>query len=296
MTHSYFVSPDWLEAHLQDPNVRVVDASIFFDVDDEVMIQSGKKQFETHHIPGTVEANLMELSDPTAELPFTVMPHEYFVKALEKMGISDETQVVVYDSGPQVGVEFSASIWAARLAWQMLYAGLTKVSILEGGFDRWLLEGRPVSKEIVEYPEGQLNVQQQDQYFVDKKAVLAAIKADNIQIVDALSPDQYRGVSAPYGPDRAGHIPGSKNVFYGSLADPTTGRLLDREVLSQIFEEAGALDDTVETILYCGFGVGASWLFMVLKELGKEKIAVYDGSMDEWTQDDQLPIEKDSSL
>lgn len=292
MKDSYFVSPNWLEDHLDDPKVRILDATIFFDVADEEMLKSGKKQFESHHIPGTVEANLMELSDAQADLPFTVMPHAEFIKTLEEMGISDDTHVVIYDSGPQVGVEFSASIWAARLAWQMLYSGLTKVSILEGGFDRWLLEGRPVSKEVVEYPKGKLNVQQQDQYFADKEAVLSAIKNPDIQIIDALSPDQYHGKITPYGPDKAGHIPTSYNVFYGGLADPQTGHLLDKVRLSEIFKSAGLLNPSKETILYCGFGVGASWVFMVLKELGHDHIAVYDGSMDEWTQDDQLPLEK----
>lgn len=264
----------------------------FFDIDEEEMLRTGKEQYQNHHIPGAVEANLFELSDPEADLPFTVAKHADFIRALEKLGISNNTHVVIYDSGPQVGVEFSASIWAARLAWQMLLAGLEKVSILEGGFDRWLAENRPVNKEIKKYPLGKLEVSAKSEYLANKQDVLNAIEDETTIILDALSPEQYRGELAPYGEEKAGHIPGALNVFYGSMADAATGELKGHNDLTLLFAETEILSPHIKVINYCGFGVGAAWNFMILKHLGKQEISVYDGSMDEWTMDSTLPIEK----
>lgn len=292
MKHQYFVTPEWLEANLNNKNIRVVDATIFFDLDEEELLKSGKKQYQTHHIPGAVEANLFELSNPQAKLPFTIAKHEDFIKALEDLGISNHTHVVIYDSGPQVGVDFSASIWAARLAWQMLWAGLENVSILEGGFDRWLAEKRPVTKKIKKYPPGELNVIERVDYLATKQDVINAIDDERSVIIDALAPEQYRGEIAPYGDEKAGHIPGALNVFYGLMADPAMGQLKDRNDLALLFLETDALSPDISVINYCGFGVGAAWNFMILKHLGKQKVSVYDGSMDEWTLDSSLPIEK----
>lgn len=282
----------WLEANLNNKNIRVVDATIFFDLDEEEMLRSGKEQYQNHHIPGAVEANLFELSNPEAKLPFTIAKHGNFIKAVEKIGISNDTHVVIYDSGPQVGVEFSASIWAARLAWQMLLAGLENISILEGGFDRWLAEKRPVTKEIKKYPPGELNLIERVEYFATKQDVINAIDDKRSVIIDALAPEQYRGEIAPYGDEKAGHIPGALNVFYGLMADPAMGQLKDRNDLALLFLETDALSPDISVINYCGFGVGAAWNFMILKHLGKQKVSVYDGSMDEWTLDSSLPIEK----
>lgn len=293
MAHQYFVSPEWLEANLDNEQIRVVDATIFFDLDHDEMLRTGKEQYESLHIPGAVEANLFELSDSEAKLPFTVAKHEDFVTKLEEMGISNDTHVVIYDSGPQVGVDYSASIWAARLAWQMLYAGLEKVSILEGGLDRWLAENRATSKEIIRYPKGKLQVEPKEQYYASKEDVMKAIQDDTTNLIDALSPEQFRGEIAPYGEDKAGHIPTSVNVFYGSMSDSETGELLSKNNLALKFLESDALSPDIDIIIYCGFGVGASWIFMILKSLGKQNVAVYDGSMDEWTQDLNCPIERE---
>lgn len=293
MAHNYFVDPDWLEAHLEDPQVRVLDATIFFDLNSEEMLKMGKEQYENFHIPGALEANLFEFSDPNAKFPFTVAESSQVLPMLEEMGISDDTHVVVYDSGPQVGVEFSASIWAARLAWQLLYYGLTKVSILEGGLDRWKAEGKPLSKEIKSYPRGKLNVTTQDKFLASKADVLAAIDSEEISIIDALSPEQYIGQINPYGDKRMGHIPSSFNIFYGDFADPATGKLYGSNDLAMKFIDANALSPDQEVILYCGFGVGAAWDFMILKSLGQDNLALYDGSLDEWTQDPSCPLSLD---
>lgn len=293
LTHKYFVDPDWLEAHLEDPQVRVLDATIFFDLNSEEMLKTGKEQYENFHIPGALEANLFEFSDPNAKLPFTVADASQVIPKLEEMGISDDTHVVVYDSGPQVGVDFSASIWAARLAWQLLYYGLAKVSILEGGFDRWKAEGKPLSKEIKSYPKGKLNVTTQDKFLASKADVLAAIYSEEISIIDALSPEQYNGQINPYGDKRMGHIPSSFNIFYGDFADPATGKLYGSNDLAMKFIDANALSPDQEVILYCGFGVGAAWDFMILKSLGQDNLALYDGSLDEWTQDPSCPLSLD---
>lgn len=291
MTFSYFVTPQWLEEHLNDSTIRILDATIFFDIDEEEMLRSGRAQYESHHIPGAIEANLFQLSDPQAKFPFTVAKPNQIKQVLEELGVEQGSHVVVYDSGPQVGVDFSAAIWAARLAWQLLYAGFEKVSILEGGFDRWLAEKRPVSKEIKSYSSSSLKLDHKPKYLVSKEDVFKAMTDDQVLVIDALPTEQYTGTISPYGENRAGHIPSSQNLFYGNLADPLTGKLHNEETLRSLFNAIPGFKEAQSIIIYCGFGVAASWLFMVLKQLGFDQIAIYDGSLDEWTADPQCPLE-----
>lgn len=289
-----FVTTEWLAERLDDPNLRLLDATTFLKHPEEggyYDVWSGKEAYEKGHIPGAVFADLhKELSDPDAELPFTHPSRERFVEKISELGVGEGTYVVVYDQGAIVNIpEVIASDWASRLAWQLQYEGYDNVAVLDGGFPKWKEEGRPVTTEPGSYPKGNFTGERRPELFVTKEDVLKAIDDEDVVILDSLSPESYSGEENTY--DRPGHIPGSVNVFFGALSDPDTKELHDDEKLREIFGSVGALDPDKKVITYCGSAIAATWTRMILNKLGQKNVSVYDGSLTEWAKDPSLPME-----
>ncbi|SOC44247.1 sulfurtransferase [Salinicoccus kekensis] len=292
-----FVSTEWLEAHLEDEGLRIIDATTFLKVPEEgndTKVWSGREEYEKSHIPGAVFADILgEFSDPEGPYSFAVIGHEEFTDKMEDLGVSDESFVVIYDRGAQVDVDFEASDWASRLAWQLKFEGFDNVAILDGGFNKWTKEGRPTTDEIVTPEKGDLNITRRPELYASKEDVLKAIDDDNVVILDSLSPANYNGETETYA--RPGHIKGAVNVFFGDLANPETGEVYDDEKLKERFEAVGALDEDKKVITYCGGAIAATWTQYLLNKLGQDNVAVYDGSLSEWAADESLPMEtKDS--
>ncbi|SEI93878.1 thiosulfate/3-mercaptopyruvate sulfurtransferase [Bhargavaea ginsengi] len=289
-----FVTTEWLAERLDDPNVRLLDATTFLKHPEEggyYDVWSGKEAYEKGHIPGAVFADLhKELSDPDAEHSFTHPSRERFVEKISELGVGEGTYVVVYDQGAIINIpEVIASDWASRLAWQLQYEGFDNVAILDGGFPKWKEEGRPVTTEPGSYPKRNFTGERRPELFVTKEDVLKAIDDEDVVILDSLSPESYSGEENTY--DRPGHIPGSVNVFFGALSDPDTKELYDDEKLREIFGSVGALDPDKKVITYCGSAIAATWTGMILNKLGQKNVSVYDGSLTEWAKDPSLPME-----
>lgn len=289
-----FITTEWLEQRLDDQELRLLDATTFLkhpEGDGYYDVWSGKEAYEKGHIPGAVYADLYnDLSDPQAEYAFTHPPREQFIEKITELGVGEGTYVVIYDQGAIVnnpGV--IASDWASRLAWQLKYEGFDDVAILDGGFPKWRGEGRPVTTEPGSYPKGKFIGERRPELFVNKEDVLKAIADEDTVIIDSLSDDHYAGEVNTYG--RPGHIPGSVNVFFGSLSDPETQELYDDEKLREVFKETGALDPDKKVITYCGSAIAATWVSKVLNMLGQDNVSVYDGSLTEWAQDPDLPLD-----
>jgi thiosulfate/3-mercaptopyruvate sulfurtransferase len=123
-----------------------------------------------------------------------------------------------------------------------------------------------------------------------KQEVLDSLHARGVRLVNALSPEEHRGETTRF--PRAGRIPGSTNVYYQSLVDPQTHAYLPARKLREQFEAASAMSAD-RVITYCGAGIAASSDALALMLLGKTNVAVYDGSLAEWTADPALPMEKD---
>lgn len=287
----HFVSTDWLMENLEADNLKVIDATIFFADPEGEFIASGIDQYNEHHIPGAIFADLLKANEAEAEIPFTHPDSSHFIEYMESLGINDEDFLVIYDSGPQVGVDFQANSWASRLAWQLELEGKENVAVLEGGFEQWLAEDLPTETDVPELTPGELTGETRSDRIVSMEEVEAALEDDGIVIIDVLDAEQFAGESNPFGDDRAGHIPGAKNVFYGDLADPETGEMLSEEELREIFAETGALDEDKEVIVYCGFGVAATYVSRIIEALGQENVAVYDGSLQEWASNPDMPLE-----
>ena len=288
------VTTDWLAEHLDDSELRVIDATVFMqfpEVGGPPTVESGKSSYEQGHIPGAVFADLVgELSEPDSNLPFTVPPRELFIEKLTHLGIGDGTYTVIYDQNALVGDSVAASYWASRLAWQMRFEGFDGVAILEGGLQKWLAEGREVSTEQPNYSQASFTGQRRSDMLATKEDVKAAIDDEQTVLINSLSPEEFRG-NRPDDP-RSGHIPSSQNVFFGSHADEQTKSLHEDETIRASFEKTGALDPDKKVITYCGGGIAATWSALMLNKLGQPNVAVYDGSMNEWASDPACPVVK----
>ena len=263
------VSTGWLEAHLKDPDLRILDASWY-------MPDSGrdpKAEYEATHIPGARFFDIDEISDLRSSLPHMAPPVEKFISRMRAMGVGDGHQVVVYDGA---GLFSAARVW-----WLFRLMGKTDIAVLDGGLPKWLAEGRAVEDMAPILRDRHITVSRQAHMVKDVTQVAAAAKLGDHTIIDARGPGRFEGTEAEPRPGlRSGHIPGSVNVHYASLLRPD-GTMKPADELRAVFAEAGA-DLSKPAITSCGSGVTAAIVNLALERLGKRDHALYDGSWSEW--------------
>lgn len=276
---SPLVEPDWLEAHLDDSDLRIVDATVQVKLWPFPRVLSGARQFKRGHIPGAAFADLLVISNPDApSYTFTMPSAEYFAEHMSQLGIDNGVRVVLYDA--------RENMWAARLWWMLRYFGFDNAAVLNGGWKAWRLENRPVSTEPSCNPPASFTARVRPELLVGKEAVLRAIDDTGTCIVSALGRRQHRGERNEYG--RRGHIPGARNVTAWEILDRETMRYRPIEELRELFR---SMLDTQQVITYCGGGVAASSDAFILHVLGHRNVAVYDGGLIEWCADRTLPLE-----
>lgn len=272
------VSTDWLAAHLKDPDLRLLDASWYLPD----MGRDPRAEYEAAHIPGARFFDLDEISDLRSDLPHMAPPPEKFISRLRAMGVGDGHQVVVYDG---MGLFSAARVW-----WLFRLMGKTDVAVLDGGLPKWQAEGRPVEDMPPVIRDRHMTVQRQAHMVKDVTQVAAASKLGDWQIVDARSADRFAGTAPEPRPGlRAGHIPGSKNLPFGTLLEPD-GTMKRGQALRAAFEAAG-VDLGKPVITSCGSGVTAAVISLALERLGHPRHALYDGSWAEWGLYDGLAVE-----
>jgi thiosulfate/3-mercaptopyruvate sulfurtransferase len=282
------VETDWLETHLTDADLRVLDCTVLFDTDDHgYYLASGRDAWAQGHIPGSVFADLMsDLSDQENPLPFMMPPATQFAAAMSRYGVGDGTRVVLYEASRNMW----ANMWAARVWWMLRAFGFDQAAVLNGGWHKWMLEGRPISTEPCRYPATRFTARPRPELMADKRDVLAAIGDSSACLINALTAEDYAGTRALYG--RPGHIPSSVNVPTIVLVDPITHAYLPAAKLREKFAAVDALNRE-RVITYCGGAIAASSDAFVLTLLGVTSVAVYDGSLLEWAPDPNLPMETD---
>jgi thiosulfate/3-mercaptopyruvate sulfurtransferase len=272
------VSTDWLAAHLDDPDLRVLDASYYLPGAG----RDAKAEYAEGHIPGARFFDIDEIADARSALPHMAAPVEKFMSRMRAMGVGDGHQVVVYDGA---GIFSAARVW-----WNFRLMGKTDVAVLDGGLPKWRAEGREIEDMAPIIRDRHITVQRQAHLVKDVTQVASASKLGDWQIVDARSPGRFRGEEPePREGMRAGHIPGSKNVHYASLLN-ADGTMKELDALRAAFEAAG-VDVAKRTITTCGSGVTAAIVMLALHRLGNMDVSLYDGSWSEWGQFEQLKVE-----
>lgn len=277
------VSASWVEAHLGDPDLRIFDATVHLRpaTPGPYTVESGRDDYEAAHLPGAAFIDLArDLSDTESPLGFTRLPADRLATALGAAGVGQDARVVVYSS--------ASPMWATRFWWLLRSAGFANVAVLDGGLAGWRREGRAVESGPRAYPPATLSLVERPDGWADKHAVLAAIGDGSVCTLNALSPSVHSGEAAmSYG--RKGHIKGSRNVPYAALLD-ADGAFRGDDELRALFTEVGAFDHD-RVICYCGGGISATMDALALTRLGHPAVAVYDGSMSEWSRDPDLPME-----
>lgn len=281
------VSGDWLEAHLDDPDLRIFDCTFHLVYEQGTgrpyHVVSGRADYEAGHIPGAGFLDLQEeFSVRDSPYHFTLPTPNFAADAFARHGVGDGTRVVLYSR--------QSSTRATRFWWMLRWLGFDNAAVLDGGYDKWVADGRAVSTAPCRYSPGRLSISPRPELFVGKDAVLAAIGDAGTCTVNALEPDLHSGANPRYG--RPGRIPGSSNVPATSLVNPGTMEFLSPEEVARKFAAIGA-EPGKRVIAYCGGGIAATLDALLLYQLGYRDVAVYDDSMSEWAKDANLPIETD---
>lgn len=282
------VSTGWLAEHLRDPGLLVFDCTTYLLYETGTgrpyRIESGRTDYAAAHIPGSGFLDLQgELSDRTSPFNFTMPAAEDLAARLAACGIGAGHRVVLY---ARKNIQ-----WATRLWWMLRAIGFDDAAVLDGGFDKWQAEGRPVEAGEHRYPPATpFPVRPRPGLFVGKAEMQAAIGDGGSCTINALAPDLHSGANARYG--RAGRIPGSVNVPAASVVDPATFAFRAPEQVAATFAAVGA-DPGKRVLLYCGGGIAATLDAFLLHQLGYGDLAVYDASMNEWARDASLPMEAD---
>ncbi|MFN3276938.1 MAG: 3-mercaptopyruvate sulfurtransferase [Paracoccus hibiscisoli] len=263
------VSTDWLAAHLADPDLRIIDASWHMPASG----RDARAEYDAGHIPGARFFDIDAISDKRSTLPHMAPPPEMFISRLRAMGVGDGHQVVIYDNSDLRS--------AFRVWWTFRLMGKTDVAVLDGGLAKWLAEGRATEDMPPVMRDRHITVQRQAGLVRDVTQVAAASKLGDPQIVDARSPERFRGDQPePRAGLRAGHIPGSRNLPFGRLFN-ADGTMINPDAIRAAFMDAG-IDLARPVITTCGSGVTAAALSFALERAGHRDHSLYDGSWTEW--------------
>jgi thiosulfate/3-mercaptopyruvate sulfurtransferase len=270
------VDAAWVEAHLDDPNVRLIEV----DVD--------TKAYNEGHIRGAVAFNWQkELQDQIVRSPISQQKLE---ELLSNAGVSNDTTVVFYGD--------NNNWFAAWALWILKYYGHNDVRLLDGGRVKWLADQRELTTEVPSYPKTAYKAKAPDtsiRAFRDQ--ILSELGRSGLALVDVRSPGEFSGeLLAPAnlpqeGAQRGGHIPGAANVPWAS-AVREDGTFKSAEELKEIYGGKGVTPDK-DVIAYCRIGERSSHTWFVLRYLlGYEKVRNYDGSWTEWGSLIGAPIER----
>ena len=281
------ISTEALARELGSGAWRVYDCTTYLEPtppgsEDPYIAVPGRQTFEAAHIPGADFLDLQgEFSDQTTRLRFMMPQVAQLEAAFGRHGIGQGTRVVLYSIG--------GMMWSTRVWWMLKSLGFDQAAVLDGGLDKWRAEGRPVEAGPPKgYPPARFVAKPRPGWFVGKEQVLAATRAKDTVIVNALGPQFHKGLEpSRYG--RPGRVPGSVNVPAATLVDEQKAFTGLADAMAK-FAAAGVSKDK-RVMVYCGGGISATIDLFLLHQLGFENLTLYDGSMGEWAKDPKLPIE-----
>jgi thiosulfate/3-mercaptopyruvate sulfurtransferase len=272
------VSTEWVAAHLDDPQVRIVESN-----EDVLLYPSG-------HVPGAVQVDwAADLNDPVVR---DYLHKSKFEALMSRIGVTRETTVVFYGD--------KNNWWACYAFWVFQLFGHANARVMDGGRLKWQQEGRPMTREVPKPVPTRYTAPERDdaRIRVFKEGVLRHMEQGK-PMIDVRSPDEFTGkrTHMPEYPQegvlRGGHIPGAKNVPWAQAVHPEDGTFKSAAELRGIYEKAQGLRPEQDVIAYCRIGERSSHTWFVLTYLlGYPKVRNYDGSWTEWGNSVRLPIEK----
>ncbi|WP_048646554.1 3-mercaptopyruvate sulfurtransferase [Nitratireductor soli] len=276
-TGRFTVSADWLEQHLNDPGLSIVDASWYLPAQG----RDARGEYEAGHLPGAVFFDQDAVVDVKSSLPHALPDAQTFARHAGAMGITRDDTIVVYD-GPGL---FSAP----RVWWMFRVMGAGNVRVLEGGLDGWRAEGRPLTATPTKIAPSVFDAEFDEGRVASLEAMRGIVAERGVQIADARPAGRFTGVEPePRAGMRSGHMPGARNVPASALS--RDGKLLPIAELRALFAEAGVdLDKPVVTS--CGSGVTAAVVTLALETVGHTDNRLYDGSWSEWGGLADTPVE-----
>lgn len=266
-----FVDQFWLQAHRNDPTVRLVDTRSKPHGVPDPLAPSGAEQYAAGHIPGAVHLDYADhLKDPATPYALRVVPPERFAQVVGASGMGDDTTVLAYDDGDVP--------YAARLVWMLRYYGHDDGHILAGGFKGYVAAGGETTTDVPAYPPRTFTPRIRPELRASRDDVHAIAEGrSDTQLLETQRNKTY----ALRNDDIKGAVRLSGNEL---LDDAAGGRVVARERLDALVA-ARNLDPHKRTIVTCGSGVSASGAYIALLEAGFTDLAVYDGSWMEWSHD-----------
>ena len=280
----------WLQDHLEDPDLRVVDVRGYVKKTDLGEGRQGaeylpaREEYDESHIPGAVFVDwTRDITDPDDPVPAQVAPPDRFADLMASLGIGDGTHVVVYD---HAGGQFATRLW-----WALVYYGHDRVSVLDGGWKKWTSEERPTTAGVPDPPPVRFTPRPRAGWRREAAEVLAASEGGGALILDARDGGQYTG-AVTRGEGRPGHIPGARHLHADGLFGPDGTFLSDEELEGKLSEAGVPEDRKTPVVAYCNGGVAATVPLFALRRLGYEDLSNYDGSWNEWGAREDLPVER----
>jgi thiosulfate/3-mercaptopyruvate sulfurtransferase len=278
-TDDPLVSTDWLAAHLDDPKVRILDATFKLPG----VLPLPKDDYLKAHIPGAVFFDVDVVADHSSSLPHMFPSAEQFGRDVGALGVGNGDTVVVYDAGGWVA--------GPRAWWMFLSFGHGDVRVLDGGLKKWVAEGRPVEGGEVKPKPASYNATFDKSRVRSIAQLVANLDSPKEQVIDARPSARFAGsVPEPRPGLRSGHIPGSRNLPYADLFDAQTGTMKPIEDLRKAFTAANVDLAGPPIVTSCGSGVSALVLTLALYRLGVRGTALYDGSWSEWGLEAGPPV------
>ena len=269
------VDTDWVAAHLDDPQVRLLESN------EDVLL------YETGHIPGALKLDWVgDLNDPVVR---DYLDKSHFEALMSRLGIANDTTVVFYGD--------KNNWWATYALWVFKLFGHEDARILNGGRKKWIDEGRPLTTKVPQYPPTVYRAKERNDAEIRAFRDEVLNSLGKVALVDVRSPDEYTGkkLHMPEYPQegalRGGHIPTAQNIPWGQAANED-GTFKSREQLEQLYGGKGITPDK-DVIAYCRIGERSSHTWFVLKYLlGYNNVRNYDGSWTEWGNTVGVPIER----
>ena len=277
---SPLVTTAWLEENLDDDELRIVElrGTVLPPTEPPPHYLSDEAGYLASHIPNAQFVDwLVDIVEPGSPSNDIASP-ERFAALMSRLGIRNDHKVIVYDN--------LASMLAGRMRWALRYYGHGDVRVLDGGWERWLAEGHPVSSVVPQFEPTTYVTRADTSLIATAGEILAGLEAGSMQLIDVRSPAEYVGESSRAA--AAGHIPGAINAPWQlMLADDRTVRPANE--LREQLENLGIELKAEDTVLYCNSGVSATVGMLAMEIAGAENLRLYDGSWTDWGNNPSTP-------